>query len=424
MSRYDIEYYFYGDNKRAIECRDPEVVLAGPRDTGKTLALLWKLHRIALKYKKVSIVIVRKRQTDTYSTVLQTFTEKVLGDNAAISTYGGEKAQWFTYPDNARIWVAGMDKSSKVLSAQHDIIYVNQAEELTLAEWEHLTSTTTGRAGHMPYSQTIGDCNPATPTHWIKQRAKTGSLTLFESTHQDNPELYDQSTGEITEAGVLRLGNLKRLTGSRLLRLYRGLWAFPEGAIYSMFDEERHKVEAFPVPDIWGRAVGIDPFGAEIAAVWVAFDSQAQVLNVYREYVEPFGLTTAEHAKKIRDKSAHEWISAWAGGGPSERAWRLEWEAAGIPLLEPPIGDVWVGIDRIIDLLNDFKLVIHDCCGNLLSEVGSYRRKLKNGVVTEQIENDTSYHLLQALRYIIVLITQPGSGMEIVYQPKRIGVGL
>lgn len=422
---YDIPYSFYGDNLEAFRCRDPEVILAGPADTGKTLALLTKLHLIALKYPKASLVIIRKRQTDIYSTVLRTFTEKVLGDDAPIKRpYGGEKPQWFDYLNGSRIWVAGMDKAGKVLSGEHDGFLVNQAEELSLAEWETLTTRTTGRAGHVPYAQTMGDCNPGPPTSWIKQRAKSGSLTLFESTHRDNPELYDQSTGEITEAGVLRLGNLKRLTGSRYLRLFQGLWAFPEGAIYSMFDEERHKVKAFAVPQVWGRAVGIDPFGAEIAAVWVAFDPQAQVLNVYREYVEPFGLTTAEHAKKIRDKSAHEWISAWAGGGPSERAWRLEWEAAGIPLLEPPVGDVWVGIDRIIDLLNAFKLVIHDSCGNLLSEVGSYRRKTKSGVVTEQIEDKETYHCLDALRYVITFITQPGSGMEIVYQPVRIGAGL
>ena len=39
---------------------------------------------------------------------------------------------------------------------------------------------TTGRAGHMPYNQTIGDCNPAHPTHWIPERARAGRLVLVD----------------------------------------------------------------------------------------------------------------------------------------------------------------------------------------------------------------------------------------------------
>jgi hypothetical protein len=174
------------------------------------------------------------------------------------------------------------------LSAEFDMICVSQAEELSLMDWETLTTRTTGRAGNMPYSQTVGDCNPAAPTHWILSRAKEDKLTLFRSSHKDNPELYDQATGRITE-----MGELRTLSGSRLMRLYHGLWALPEGAIYDVFDEEKHKVASFDVPVTWPRAVGIDPFGAQIAAVWLAFDPKNGILNVYREYCEPFGLTTA-----------------------------------------------------------------------------------------------------------------------------------
>jgi PBSX family phage terminase large subunit len=274
----------YGENRRAYQCRDREVILSGPADTGKTIALLTKIHWLAHKYQDASIVIARKQLTDTYGTVLQTFQKKIIQDGEPIRIYGGDKPQWFDYPSGSRIWVAGLDKAGKVLSAEHDIIYVNQAEQLSLMDWETCTTRTTGRAGHIPYNQTIGDCNPAGPTHWIRARARSGTLMLFNSRHRDNPDLYDQQTGEITPQGVQRIEALKTLTGSRLMRLYHGLWASPEGAIYDVFDEEKHKVKSFLPHPLWQRAVGIDPFGAYIAAVWVAYDSQANVLNVYREY--------------------------------------------------------------------------------------------------------------------------------------------
>jgi phage terminase large subunit len=353
---------------------------------------------------------------------LVTFRNKVLGDDAPVRVYGGDKAQWFDYPTDSRIWVTGLDKAGKVLSAEHDIIYVNQAEELSLMDWETLTTRTTGRAGNMPYSQTIGDCNPAAPTHWIKSRAKEGKLTLFESGHKDNPELYDPKTGQITRQGEQRIGRLKNLSGSRLMRLYHGLWAAPEGAIYDVFDEEKHRVAAFGPPVTWPRAVGIDPFGAHIAAVWLAYDPQSAILNVYREYREPFGLTTAGHAENVKRLSFNESVFAWVCGAKSERAWRLEWETAGIPVIEPPITDVWVGIDRVYQLLKDFRLVIHDSCPGLLSEIGDYRRKLdKTGQATEKIEDKESYHLLDALRYVVAWLTESPEQVEVIYSPVRIG---
>lgn len=414
----EIPYSLYGGNREAFYCRDSEVILAGPADTGKTMALLTKLHLLAYKYPNAAIVILRKQLTDVYSSVLQTYLKKILEKGTPVKAYGGEKPQWFDYPSGSRIWVAGLDKPGKVLSAEFDLVYVNQAEELSLFDWETLTTRTTGRAGHMPYSQTIGDCNPAHPTHWIRTRAADGKLRFFESVHRDNPEIYDPETGELTEGGKKRLAALDNLTGSRYMRLRKGLWAVPEGAIYDIFDEERHKVAAFPIPALWPRVVGIDPFGAFVAAVWLAFDSQNGVLNVYREYCEPFGQTTLGHANNLKAASKNETIFAWVCGGPSERAWRLEWRAAGIPVIEPPIADVWIGIDRVYQLLKEHRLIIHNCCIGLLSEIAGYRRKVgKDGAASEMIEGKEIYHLLDSLRYAVAWLTEPKETEEVARLP-------
>lgn len=405
----------YGNNLDAYYCRDDEVVLSGPADTGKTIAMLTKLHWLAHKHDGASIVIARKQLTDVYSSVLQSF-KKII--DPSVSIFGGEKPQWYDYPNGSRVWVAGLDKPGKVLSAEHDLAYINQVEECSLVDWETVTTRTTGRAGHIPYNQTIGDCNPGPPTHWIRARAKAGSLSLFNSTHRDNPDLYDQQTGELTPEGKRRIGALKKLTGSRLLRLFHGLWAAPEGAIYDVFDEDKHIVKSFKIPGPWPRAVGIDPFGAQIAALWVAFDPTSGILNVYREYCEPFGKTTAGHAESILGMTRQEPVFAWVCGGPSERAWRTEWQAAGIPVIEPPVGDVWVGIDRVYQLLAEFRLVVHDSCVGLASEIGDYRRKVgRDGIATEKIANKENYHLLDALRYVIAWLTQPREEVGVIQLP-------
>jgi len=255
MTTYDIAYSFYGANREAIECPEPEVLLIGPAETGKTIALLWKLHRVAFKHAHASLIILRKTLTSAYSTVLVTFREKILGDNPLVSAYGGEKPQWFDYPNGSRIWVAGMDKSTRILSAGHDIIYVNQPEELTLDEWETLTTRTTGRAGHVPHPQTIGDPNPSYPSHWMYTRE---SIRRFYSWHKDNPTLYDPATGELLPQGERTLGVLSRLTGVRHKRLFKGQPAQPEGAIYDEYSEGIHRIYDDKLPHFRRFVAGQD----------------------------------------------------------------------------------------------------------------------------------------------------------------------
>lgn len=415
----DFPLRLYGNVRAGATCKAPEVMLAGPADTGKTVGLCGKLHILALTYNGAQLAIVRKTYKSMPGSVLQTF-EAIAGGLPRV--YGGKRAERYLYPNGSTVWLGGMDNPDKVLSSERDVIYVNQAEELSLPEWEVLGTRATGRAGNMPYAQMVGDCNPSAPTHWIMQRSRNGGpMRRFDTTHRDNPELFDPATGEITAEGERRLGALRNLTGSRLLRLYHGLWAAPEGAIYDVFDEEKHKVVAFEPPALWPRIVGVDPFGAYIAAVWLAVDIQAGIVNVYREYYQPFGATTPGHVDGVLHQSQGETIFAWIGGGPSERQARADWTGAGIPLLEPPFGDVWAGIDRVYQLLKEFKLVIHDSCPNLLSEIGSYSRKLKDGEPTENIEDKEKFHCLDSLRYAIAWLTEPGDETRVVYAPVRIG---
>lgn len=417
----EADYTPYGGVREFLLCKDPEHVVVGPAETGKSLGACWKFHLLALRYPGAQLAIVRKTRASMVGSILQTWERQVL-IGAPVTKFGGANPQWYDYPNASRVWIGGMDDPRKVLSTEFDAILINQPEELSLPEWETLTTRATGRAGNMPYSFVCGDCNPAQPTHWIKSRARSGALTLIESTHRDNPTLYDQKTGELTEPGRRTMTTLDRLTGARKMRLRYGVWAQPEGAIYDLFDEKRHSCEAFPIPKLWPRFVGIDPLGARVAALWAAWDSGGRVLHVYREYLEPFGETTPGHAKAVLKLSEGETIFAWVGGGPSERQPRTDWAAAGIPLLDPPNVGVWEGIDRVIQMLRDGAVVIHDSCPNLLSEIGAYRRKPNRaGEPTENIENKDTFHGLDALRYLVVWLTGPKEASEVVYEPVRIG---
>jgi phage terminase large subunit len=220
-----------------------EVVLSGPRDTGKTIACCIKAHLYAMMYAMCQGAIVRKTNASLPGTVLQTFQRVIQGSN--VTVYGGERPERFIYPNGSQIWCAGMDNPAKALSSERDFVYVNQAEELTEADWETLAGCCSGRGAVVAHPQLFGDCNPAGSKHWIKERAKRNQLKLLVAQHKDNPQLYT-ATGELTEGGKKRLAVLQAYTGIRKKRLFEGVWATAEGAIYDMFDVRIHAKKRDP----------------------------------------------------------------------------------------------------------------------------------------------------------------------------------
>ena len=365
------EFTFYGAAKEYAGYKGAEAIIHGPAETGKTISALWKLHLCALKYPNASIVIVRKTISSTYSTVLQTFQNKVLVDEASwgIKAYGGEKAQWFDYDNGSRIWIAGLDKSSKILSAEHDIIYVNQVEEITLDNWETITTRTTGRAGNMPYAQAIGDMNPAWPSHWSYHRS---TLRLLYSVHKDNPVLFDPETGKITEQGKRTMAVLEALTGINRDRLLLGKPAAAEGAIYTEWNDSIHLIDRDKVPKLVRFAAGQDwgYTNAGVLGIWGMDrdDNMYLVAQIYRTGKR--NEWWIERAKELHKEFKLETIEC----DPAEPEFIENYCRAGLPA-RGANNEVRPGIDRVkARLAKPALFIVRDCSRHEDQEVIDARK--------------------------------------------------
>lgn len=296
-----------GAVKTLWQTRDRETMVSGPAETGKTFGCIQYLDALLWKYPGAQAIMARKTQASLVGSALRTY-KRVIGDNSPIRAYGGNSPQWFDYPNGSRLWIAGLDNAQKALSSERDLIYINQAEELTESDWETLTTRCTGRGAVMPYTRMFGDCNPAYPTHWIKAREKSGKLRLLESRHEDNPTLYAEG-GEITEQGRRSLSVLDGLTGTRYLRLRKGLWVQAEGVVYEGFDPARHIIPRIPIPADWPRVWTVD-FGFVNPFVWQdwATDPDGRLILV-REIYRTQRLVE-DHAKDIKRASGWEWKDA------------------------------------------------------------------------------------------------------------------
>jgi hypothetical protein len=264
------------------ESKAHEVILSGPYETGKTFGALSKLHALLCKYPKCNALMVRKTRNSILTSAVVTYEKKILpfpmGDpRCMVVKYGGERAEFYTYPNGSKLAVGGLDDADKYLSAEYDFIYVNQAEEIALDSWEKLVGRATGRAANAPYSQVFGDCNPGPPQHWIKQRA---ALKLLETRHEDNPSLHDGDNW--TERGAMTISILDGLTGLRYKRGRLGLWVGAEGVVYE-FDTSIHLIARFDIPDNWQRFRVIDfGFTNPFVCLWFAADHDGR-MYLYRE---------------------------------------------------------------------------------------------------------------------------------------------
>jgi PBSX family phage terminase large subunit len=396
-----------------------ELVLSGPAETGKTWAALYKVDTFLRSYPGAQATVARKVRATMYGSVLRTY-DRVRAIKGNVTPYGGQQPEWYDYPNGSRLWVAGLDNPGKALSSERDLIFVNQAEELDLDDWQTLSTRVTGRGAVAPWTQLLGDCNPGAPKHWIKTRH---GMTFYESRHEDNPTLYKD--GEWTEQGRKTLSVLDNLTGVRYLRLRKGIWAGAEGMVYDEWDPAIHLITPFQIPAYW-RHIRVFDFGYTNPFVcqWWAIDGDGR-MYLYRElYMTQ--RTVEEHTPKIVVYSGRQHYEANVADHDAED--RATLERRGIRTL-PARKDISVGVQAVQNRLKRagdgkprlfvFKNSLIEADETLRERnkplcfedeiVGYVWPKSADNKPVKEIPVQVDDHSMDTARYAVMYVDQPGS---------------
>lgn len=253
-------YEPWGAAKDVFHARDSEVLLSGPAGTGKSRGCMEKLHMLALLNPGMRGLIVRKTLASLGSTALVTWREHVAKEAleaGLLRWYGGspQESPQYQYTNGSVIVVGGMDKATRIMSSEYDVVYAQEAIELTEDDWESITTRL--RNGKISFQQVIADTNPQVPHHWLKRRVDRGATRMLNCRHEDNPVLFT-ADGQLTPSGVSYIGKLDALTGVRKMRLRYGMWVAAEGLIYEGFDPDVHLVDPFDIPESWTRWWSVD----------------------------------------------------------------------------------------------------------------------------------------------------------------------
>lgn len=307
-----------GGCKQLFECRDEEVLVSGPAGTGKSRACLEKILAVCLLTPNTRALILRKTLRSLGSTALVTWRNYVAKEALATGTvvyYGGSSQEppQYRFRNGSTVTIGGLDNPTRIMSSEYDIVYVQEATEITIEDIEFIKTRL--RNWVTSFQQLLMDCNPAGEKHPLKLRCNEGVCRLIESRHEDNPRLFDEIehpdgsvTYQVTEQGAKYMKILDGLTGVRHKRLRLGLWVSAEGVIYEEFDPYIHVLpwsydadgNRLPLPPEWTRYWVID-FGLNHPFVLKCFaEDEDGTLYMYRE-IYMTNRIVSEHAQTIMD---------------------------------------------------------------------------------------------------------------------------
>lgn len=393
-------------------CTDGEGMVEGRAGSGKSVGILTRLHHAALTYPGARILICRKTRESCNESVLVSWEEKVLGPTHPMvlgATRPNRHA--YTYPNRSSIVVGGLDNPEKLFSTEWDMVYVNEATEITTDAWELF-----GRAmrnNRMPFQQRIADCNPGPPSSWLNKRAtpagddlrdastpekyrrlqrfnhgpQSGKMRRLISVHQDNPAYFDLQSWKWTLLGQHYMANLKTMSGHRLQRMLLGRWVAAEGSVFPEFSESRHVVAPFGIPASWPFWVGYDPgYDHPTAILWwtIGPDNCAYVTDeIYQG-----GLSVGQHVENIRKinaahpgRTVHRYfgdpqhVMSQTAQSPESIASQFR-RAMGVSMgTWPRSTDKEAMVNKVRQMLLADQLKVFRTCPNTITEFQSWRYK-------------------------------------------------
>jgi PBSX family phage terminase large subunit len=361
-TRNEVSFEVRGAGSALFAHRDKEVLLSGPAGTGKTVATLLKVHLMALKYPGMRALMARKEGTALAGSAVKTYEQYIKGSgNFQIKFFGGSKIKppQYEYPNGSVIVLGSFDNPEKIMSAEYDVIYVNEATELELTDWE--LSTSRLRNGVVPYQQLIADCNPSYPSHWLKRRCDAGLTRELPSKHEDNPKYFDGTNW--TKDGIEYLDTLNRLTGHRYQRLRLGKWVAAEGLVYPGFTPEQiQEVDCSG----WATVLGLD-LGTRNPTSIHTYRHAGDRIHVESEFYQR-GLGSDDIAdeaeRRYRDSNA-DWIVI----DPSAAGLIITLQQRGLTV-KKGVNDIVVGISRVTSVLPS--ITVDPSCSNMIAEFESY----------------------------------------------------
>lgn len=353
------------------------ISLQGSARSSKTYNTLIWLILYCLNNAGTRLSIVRKTLPALKGSVLVDFKEILIKMNLYNQKRLNKSDLIYTFQNGSWVDFFSTDNEQKLRGRKRDILFVNEANELSYIEFEQLKMRTT-RLSIVDYNPSFSD------EHWICALNSEPKTYHFVSTYKDNPFL-ERTVIEEIESLKHKNENLWRIYGL-------GLQSVIEGLIFT-------NVKVIPrIPDLCKkRCVGMD-FGFTndpTAIVEVGLVESEKALYI-DEIVYRTQMLTTDIIKMLKSETPrHKIISESADPRLIQEIYR-----AGLNI--HPVKKFQGSIDAGITKMQEYSIYITERSLNVIREFKNYvYAKDKEGKLTNT-PVDAFNHAIDAVRYVIL----------------------
>jgi phage terminase large subunit len=348
------------------------IIEQGGTRSGKTYnILMWIIFSYCAKNKGKIITICRKTYPALRATAMRDFFE-ILKENELYNESSHNKSSSeFQFKGNTIEFIS-LDKPTKIRGRKRDLLYINEANEITFEDWQQLIFRTTGRI--------ILDYNPSDEFHFIYDKIKPREdADFFITTYKNNKFLSPDIIAEI----------------ERLKDIDDNYWK-----VYGLGEVGTSKSIIFRIQDCsevpdtatflsYGMDFGFTNDPTTLVGIWKQGD------DLYlKEFLFKTGLTNRDIDAYLKQLGVErkEIYADSAEPKSIEELYRMGWN---IKPATKGQGSINIGID----MMKRYRLNITRDSLNMIKEFKNYKwAEDKNGVVLNT-PVDMFNHTIDAVRY-------------------------
>ena len=345
----------------------------GGTRSGKTYnILIWIIFYYAPSQRKKIVTICRKTFPALRATVMRDFLEILKAHNMySEDQHNKSSSEYLLY--DCLVEFISLDEPKKVRGRKRDLLFINEANDLTFEDWQQLLFRTKEKI--------ILDYNPSDEFHWIYDKVKVrDDADFYITTYRDNPFLEDSIKQEIkrlkdTDDNYWQIYGLGQIGKARSLIFSSHVCdSVPEQAEFLSY----------------GMDFGYTNDPTTLIGVW------KHDTNLYfREFIYRTGMTNQDIAKELQRIGLDRRDEIFADSIETksvEEIYRFGWN----------IKPATKGRDSInigIDTLKRYKLFVTKDSQNTIKEFRNYKWKEdKNGnILNTPLDNNN--HSIDAIRY-------------------------
>jgi phage terminase large subunit len=348
------------------------VVAQGGSRSGKTYnILIYWIYRLLQEDKK-TLSIVRKTLPSLKNSVLKDLVQVLESFEIYDPTCWHKQEGFYILPNGSIINWFSVDEPQKIRGSKRDYLYCNEANELSIEDWNQLIFRTNDKV--------ILDLNPSELSSWVYELEKRDDCFYFKTTWRDNPFIPDTIIKELEslkdkDENLYRIYNLgeKGISTTLVFNRYNTIEQIPNDA------------------KLLGRGMDFgynDP--TVVIEVW-----QRQDELYFKEILYVRNLTMQDIIYKLDELNIDKTDNLWCDSASPQNIEELKRARYNVKAVNKK------SILHGIDLMKRHYLFIQKSSNNILYEFGSYKWKTDRDGNLLDIPEDMNNHAIDCIRYVL-----------------------